>query len=358
MNRISSRQLYFFLACVAPVGKLVVLPARLASCSGNDLLLPAAFHIALQTAVIFCVLLIAKRGKDLFGLLSGTFGRAAASVLVPLFSAFLLYAGILPVLEQQIFVQGVFYDTLPSLTAFTPFFLFSAYLCSKPLAGCGRTWDILGPIAAAGLAGIFVLSVANADFGAMLPAGASGAKGILGGTAYTFGWFYDSAVLLMLLGKFDYQKGMAWKGALFYLLGGAAVLFFLAVFYGIFEETAINQLFAFTKTSKYFSGITVLGRVDYLFIFALSLVMAFYVALPLQAGIDGVLQTFGRRKYLPTLLAAGVNALFFVFTVLFDFRFVRVMDFITKTAFWVFPLFTVLIPLLCLPLGRNRRERA
>ena len=234
------------------------------------------------------------------------------------FSAFLLSAGILPVLEQQIFVQGVFYDTLPSLTAFTPFFLFSAYLCSKPLAGCGRTWDILGPIAAAGLAGIFVLSVANADFGAMLPAGASGAKGILGGTAYTFGWFYDSAVLLMLLGKFDYQKGMAWKGALFYLL----------------------------------------GRVDYLFIFALSLVMAFYVALPLQAGIDGVLQTFGRRKYLPTLLAAGVNALFFVFTVLFDFRFVRVMDFITKTAFWVFPLFTVLIPLLCLPLGRNRRERA
>ncbi len=354
MNKLSARQIYFFLAFVAPVGKLVVLPARLAEYAGNDLWIPAAVQFLLQAAIVFCVLLLAKRNMSLFELLENTFGKAVAGIAVLLFGLFLLYAGLLPILEQKLFVQGVFYDTLPSLLAFTPFFLFAAYLCSKPLSSYGRVFDLLAPIAAAGLAGVLLFSAANADYGAVLPVGASGAEGLLRGTAYSFSWFFDSVLLLFFLGKFEYKKGMAWKGALCYLGGGAAVVFFLIVFYGIFEGTAINQLFAFTKTSKYFSGFTVLGRVDYLFIFALSLVMAFYCALPLSGAIESCVQVFGRRKYLPTLLAVGIGVLYFVFTWLFDYRFGDVMSAVSQKAFWVFPVFTVLLPALCLLLKRRR----
>lgn len=353
MNRISRRQIYFFLAAIAPVGKLVILPARLSEYAGNDLLFPAAIQILLQTAVVFCVLLVAKKGESLFGLLKNTFGKVAATVLILLYSLFLLYAALLPLLEQKLFVQGVFYDTLPSIVSFAPFFLFVAYLAAKPLASYGRTWDVLAPISVIGLAGVLVLSVTNADYGAVLPVGASGAKGIFGGTAYSFSWFFDGALLLPLLGKFEYKKGMAWKGALCYLGGGAAVLFFLATFYGIFEGIAMNQLFAFTKTSKYFSGITVLGRVDYLFIFALSLVMAFYVALPLQEGVECALQAFGRKKYLPTLLSVGVALLFFVLVILLDYRFGDVMRALSQKGFWLFPIFTIALPVLCLLLRRK-----
>lgn len=356
MNKISARQLYFFLACVAPVGKLVLLPAQLVKYAGNDLLLPALVNYAVQTAVVFSVLLLVKSGRNFYELLQNTFGKIAAKILILLYAVFLLLAALLPLLEQKSFVQSVFYDTLPSLIAFAPFFVFSAYVCSKPLGSFGRMWDILGPLAIAGLAGVLILSVGSADYGALLPVGASGSKGFLRGTAAIFSWFIDTAILLPLLGKIEYRKGIAWKGALCYMAGGVAVLFFLATFYAIFAETSMNQLFAFTKTSKYFSGITVLGRIDYFFIFTLALVMAFYITLPLQGSVDCAVQAFGRKRYMPTLLALGVNAIFFALSVVLDFRLGDILTFFSEVLFWIFPVFCVALPPLCLFLRRKQRE--
>lgn len=356
MNKISARQLCFFLACVAPVGKLVLLPAQLVQYAGNDLLLPTLVCYAVQTAVVFCLLLLVKCGLNFYELLSNTFGKIAAKILICLYAVFLLLAALLPLLEQKTFVQSVFYDTLPSLVAFAPFFVFSAYVCSKPLGSYGRTWDILGPLAVVGLVGILILSAGSADYGALLPVGATGGTGFLRGTASIFSWFIDTALLLPLIGKIEYRKGIAWKGALSYAAGGFAVLFFLATFYGVFAETSVNQLFAFTKTSKYFSGITVLGRIDYVFIFALALVMAFYIALPLQGSIECAVQAFGRHKYMPTLLALGVNTLFFALSIVLDYRLGAVLTFFSETLYWIFPVFCVALPLLCLLLRRKNRE--
>ena len=145
--KISARQLYFFLGCIAPLGKLVVLPSELMTHAKNDLLFPALVCFAVQAAVIFCVLLLAKRNLSLFEMLENTFGRVIATIIIGIFSLFLFYAALLPIMEQKLFVQNEFYDTLPSLLVFSPFFLFSVYVCSKPLGSYGRTWDILGPMA-------------------------------------------------------------------------------------------------------------------------------------------------------------------------------------------------------------------
>ena len=340
MTKISRRQLFFFLAFMAPVGKLIVMPARLARVCGNDLWLPALAQFLLQAAAVFCVLLLAKRGKSLYELLSGCLGKIAGKVCVLLVGAFLLFAGLLPLLEEKLFVQGVFYDTLPSLASY------------------GRIFDLLAPIAAVGFAGVMVFSAGNADFGAVLPVGASGPAAIARGFAGSFAWFFDAALLLMMLGKIEYKKNMAWQGALCYLGGGAAVVLFLITFYGIFEGTALNQLFAFTKTSKYFSGFTVLGRADYLFIFLLSLVAAFYTALPLTGAIESVLQAFGRPAALPVLLSVGLSGIYFLLVYLFDYRFGDVMRAVTEQAFWLFPVFTLLLPPLLLPLKGRKHESA
>ncbi len=53
MSKIAPRQLYFFFACIAPLGKLVLLPTQLAQYSANDLLFPAAINFLLQAASSF-----------------------------------------------------------------------------------------------------------------------------------------------------------------------------------------------------------------------------------------------------------------------------------------------------------------
>ena len=353
--KLSRRQIYLFLACVAPIGKLVVLPTELVREAKNDLLLPVAIHFLVQAAVIFCVLLLGRRERGLYEILEGTFGRVFAKICMVTLSLFLLLAGLVPLIEQQLFVQGVFYDTLPSLAAFAPYFVFSVYLCAKPLGSQGRVWDILGPIAIAGLAGILVLSVGETDLGALLPLGGGG-MGTFKALPVLSGWLFDGAVLLMLLGRIDYKKGTAWKGTLWYLAGALGVLLFLAVFYGVFGDVAVNQPFAIAKTSKYFSGITVLGRIDYIFIYALSLVMAFWCAMPLQAGIDCFLQPFGRERHLATILSVAVNAVFLALMYFLDNRFGEVLHFVTGAPFWIFVVFCTVLPPLSLLLRRDHER--
>lgn len=358
MSKYSSRQLYFFLACISPLGKIILMPSQLVYYAKNDLLLCAAINYALQTAAVFLVLLLSRRNQTFYELLKRAFGKTAAAILLTIFSLFLFYAALLPLIEQKLFVQSVFYDTLPSTLAFAPFFLLSAYLCAKPLGSLGRVWDILAPLSVIGYAGIIALSAGQADFGSVLPVGASGAKGIFGGAAFSSTWFFDAALLLTLIGKFDYKKGLAWKGTLCYALGAAAVLFFLAVFYGIFSDIALRQLFAFTKISKYFSGITVLGRIDYAFIFTLALTMAFYCIFPLQAGAECLREAYGGGKTFAAIAAVVINAAMLALTSALDFSFQTLLAFITRTAFWIFPVFCLLIPAaaLLLLLRRNREK--
>ena len=353
MNKISPRQLYFFLSCVMPVGKIIFLPSLLAKYAKNDLLFPMLASFLIEAGVVFAVLLASSKKTSLYELLENTFGKVASIVILCVLSLFFFYAALLPLLEQRLLVQSVFYDTLPSLAAFAPFFVFSVYLCAKPFGSQGRVWDILGPLSIMGLAGILIFSLGSTDFGFLLPVGGGGGAGFMKALSSAASWFFDGAILLMLLGRIDYQKGTAWKGTLWYLAGGLGVLLFLAVFYAVFGDLAVNQYFAFTKTSKYFSGITVLGRIDYLFIYALALVMAFWCAVPLQAGIDCYLQPFGRRRHLATILSVAVNAVFLTLLYLLDNRFGEVMRFITGPAFWIFPAFCVVLPPLSLLLRRD-----
>ncbi len=358
MTKISTRQLLFFLACIAPVGKIILMPSQLVFYAKNDLLLSAAINYALQTAFLFLVLLLAKRNETFYRLLCNTFGKVAAKILMTVFALFLFYAALLPLIEQKLFVQSVFYDTLPSTVAFAPFFLLSAFLCFQPLVSFGRTWDLLAPLAILGYIGIIVLSAGQADYGALLPIGASGVKGIFGGAAFSSSWFFDTALVLMLVGKFNYKKGLAWKGTLCYALGGLAVLGFLAVFYGIFSDIALRQIFAFSKISKYFSGITVLGRIDYFFIFTLALVMAFYCALPLQASAEALKDAYGSNTVFSACVAVAINLAMFIALVLLNYSFQSVRIFITQTAFWIFPLFCMLVPACALLLRRNREKNS
>ncbi len=359
MTKISSRQLFFFLAAIAPVGKLIYLPTQLAEFSANDLLFPAAVNFFLQAGAVFFILLLSRSNKTLYDLLSYTFGKIAAKIILSVFTLFLFYAAVIPIMEQKFFVHFAFYDTLPTVFAFAPFFLLSVYLCAKPLVHAGRIWDILAPVAMVGFAGIIIFSFGEADFAALAPVGAKGADGFLRGTAFTMGWFYDSAILLLLMGKFDYEKGMAWKGALCYLAGAAAILLFLAVFYGIFSDIAVRQIFAFAKVSKYFVGIPLLGRIDYIFIYAVALVMAFYNILPLHAGVDSLTHAFAKRqtRLFSALCSIAVNAVIFSVTLLLNFSFRGFLKIVTQTAFWVFPLFCLLLPALALLLRRSPREK-
>lgn len=356
--KLSSRQILFFLTAIAPLGKMVLLPALLASVAKNDLLFPVLAQILVQAALVFCVLLLSRRERTLYQLIENTAGGVFAKIFIIIFSAFLLFASFLPIVEQKIMVRSIFYDTIPAYLVFTPFFLFSAYLACRPLSALGRMWDILAPLSVIGLAGILLLAAGSTDFGALAPVGATGVQGFVSGTALTCSWFYDAALLLPLIGRFRYTKGLAWKGALCYLAGGGVLLLFLAVFYGVFGEIAVIQSLGFARISGFFSAMTVLGRIDYVFIYALAFVMTFYVILPVQEAVGCISESFSSPKALAPLLSAGCNLALPAAIYGFHFRTSAIVSVMTKSLFWIFPVFTVAIPvLLLIVFGRHPHEK-
>ena len=121
--KLGSRQILFFLAAVAPVGKLILLPPQLAAVAGNDLLFPILAQLLVQAALVFCVLLLSRRERTVYALLEDSIGGVGAKIVTWALALFLLYASFMPLVEQKLLVQSIFYDTIPSYIVFAPFFL-------------------------------------------------------------------------------------------------------------------------------------------------------------------------------------------------------------------------------------------
>ncbi len=99
-----------------------------------------------------------------------------------------------------------------------------------------------------------------------------------------------------------------------------------------------------------------LGRIDYFFIYLLILVMAFYVALPVQAGVECLKDAIGNGKTHCAIYAVTVSVTLFALTALLKFFTYRISDVVSNQAFWVFPVFCIAIPILSLLLRRNREK--
>ena len=354
MDKIKLRQICFYFACMAPVSKLFIYPATLAFYARNDLLLAAGLNFAAQALVIGAVLWLSLRtDMTFFELLQARLGKTAARAVYCVLALFLLFAALLPVLEQRIFVTQVLYENEPSVLAFTPFFIVSFYAGMRGLKTLGRAADIALPLFAVSFTVLLLLAAPHADLGALLPVGRTG-TGLYRGALYGLNWYADCIAPLFFLGNFKPEKKQFAKVGIAFAAGAAAVLLFLALFYGVFEDIAVLRQNSVAHISKYTTSFTSLGRIDFLFVFCLTIIQIFNLCVPVQ------LSTYCLRTALPRLpavvFAAGTNLALLLSMFLLQDSFLDVQDFITQKMWAVFLAFCYILPvaahLLC---GRKRR---
>jgi len=355
MNKISVRQLCLFMACLVPCGKLLSVPAILSREAGGDLLISALINFAFQGIIIFLLLWLSERTTgDFFSLLASSLGKTGARIAYSALGIYFLFYSVLPTIEQKAFVQSELYDSLPSLIVFLPFFLFLLFACTKNLTAIGRSADIALPLFVIGAAGIFFMSVSSADFSAVLPIGDSSFPQVLSGCLKTQNWFSDSAFMLLFLGRFPASRKTTVKVMISYFIGAAAVLAFLLVFYGIFSVLAPRELFAISKIGRYYSALSVIGRVDILFGYIFMIALLFYSAVPFQLFCECFSRAFGERRILYSAIA---SAAIIVCVLIFSRSAVALYEVIGKYLFPVFVLFSYALPVFALFLRRKNVEK-
>lgn len=352
---INGRQLCFFAAFLVPVGKLLAAPPLLAYYSKGDLLLPALAQYLLQGAVLAAILFIASRtDKSFYELIADALGTITAKLVYILYALYFVFSALLPLLDLERYVYTAFFDTAPSVSAFAPFFILSAFICTKSLKEFGRSADIAMPLFLVSFVGLMIMSVGEADFTNILPIFGTPIKSSAIGFLRTLGHFSDAALFMPMLGSYRYKKGDGKKVMFSYWLGALFVLFFLAVFYGVFGAIAPKQEFAFSKTAQYFQALSVVGRFDLLLVYLMTIVLLFYYCFVLQASVLCFAKAIDTKK--KVWISAILNVLLCFFALFCNKYYNRLYYFITVYLFWVFLLFADVIPLLCLFLKRGSRR--
>ena len=362
----NTRQLCFFAAFVLPVTKLLETPALLAKYALGDLLLPAFLHYLLQSSALAALLLtVAKTGKGLFTLIEEKLGNLGSKIFYAAIAIYFLFSSLLPFVELEKFSQVVFFDTAPYAFTFTPFFFLSAFVCVKSLRSFARICDLCFPIFIVAFFGLIFMSAGETDFESVLPWFEFPLSKILTAVKFTTSHFADAIIFLPLLGDYAHEKGAGKKIYLSFWAGAGFVLLFLAVFYGLYTATAPTHHYAFTKIAQYFPALKTVGRIDLILVYLLSVILFFAHVLPVK------LCSLCLKKILPTksaiLFPALLNAALFLFVLFFDKRQNALFQTITQTLWWVFPIFSVLLPLACVlltvlppqkPTNANHANRA
>ena len=202
---------------------------------------------------------------------------------------------------------------------------------------------------------LIAFSLSEAKFSNLLPFFEMKFADTMYAFTYTTPHFSDLILLFPLLGNLRYQKGDGLKIGLGYGVGALCTLLFLGVFYGVFSTLAFKEHYAFLKIAQYFPALTLVGRVDLLFIYALSIVFFFYLCLPFQFSVDFLSKVFHTQKKTVFAAVISIAAFFFVlYANQFYNTFYRVF---CEKLFFVFWLFTLLEILLFFLVYKNKNNQ-
>lgn len=352
--KISVRQICFILLCYNAVSKMLLYPTVLSHYCGRDLLFAALIDFAVQAVVVWAVSFLCSRtDKTFFQLLEGTFGNIFARIIYGLFALFFIAATIVPLCEQKLYVHTIFYDTVPPLLIFLPFFFFSIYAAGKKFTNIGRSADVCMPIFVLSMIFVFSMSVLEIKWNSFMPVLKTPVKDLFGGALGTVFRFAEPCYVLMFMGHFKYKKGDAAKMTFSYIGGALTVLLFLFTFYGIYGDIAQSRQFAVSKISLFFPAIDTIGRIDFIALYILEIVMLFALVLNVQLALHCVMQCTGYQNR--AVLSLAVNAALIILVVIFDHGFNNLHTFYAKWMWIAFAVFANAIPVLAWTLRRKER---
>ncbi len=352
--KISVRQICFILLCYNAVSKMLLYPTVLSHYCGRDLLFAALIDFAVQAVVVWAVSFLCSRtDKTFFQLLEGTFGNIFARIIYGLFALFFIAATIVPLCEQKLYVHTIFYDTVPPLLIFLPFFFFSIYAAGKKFTNIGRSADVCMPIFVLSMVFVFSMSVLEIKWNSFMPVLKTPVKDLFGGALGTVFRFAEPCYVLMFMGHFKYKKGDAAKMTFSYIGGALTVLLFLFTFYGIYGDIAQSRQFAVSKISLFFPAIDTIGRIDLIALYILEIVMLFALVLNVQLALHCVMQCTGYQNRV--VLSLAVNAVLIILLMVFDHGFNNLHTFYAKWMWIAFAVFANAIPVLAWTLRRKER---
>lgn len=352
---VHARQIAFAGAFILPMSKLLEAPSILAKHAGGDLLFPAVLHFLIQTLVLLGLLYAASKSETpLIDRLKNALGKWIYP-FYGLYAAYFLLHAALPLLDAEKFVYATYFDTAPTLFSFGVFFLLSAFVCTKGIKAVGRCADLCLFLFLLPFLALSFMALSKTDFSHLLPFFGTRISKSVTAFEYTSPHFSDAILLLPLIANLRYQKNDGVKIVAGYAGGALLTTFFLAIFYALYASLAGREHYAFAKIGQYFPALSVVGRIDLLFVYFLSIVLLFYTCLPLQYVTYSLSAIFKTER--KTLISALLNLGLLIAVLFLNRHYNGFYKVISQRLYSVFWLLANLLPLTLLLLPNTPKNR-
>ena len=200
------------------------------------------------------------------------------------------------------------------------------------------------------------MSLPSTDYSNLLPLFGSEFGDTMSAFTYTKPHFSDVVLLLPLLCQYQPKKEDAPKILLGYTFGAFCTLFLLVVFYGTYSSLALREHYAIAKIAQYFPALSVLGRVDFVFIYLLSVVLLFYTCLPLQYSVELLSRACKKEKY-RLWFSFVINLLLFLLLLFANKYYDTFYRYISVNFVVVFFFIADMVPLFLIFLPKYKRKK-
>ena len=124
-NKLKLRQVCFILLAFVPVTKISLLPAIIAGLCEEQLWAATVINVFLDLLVILSIMALLKKhgNTPIFTVVEKSLSKPLARALYLGYGLYFLIKAVLPLLEQQDYIQNVLYEVTPSVVIFLPFFI-------------------------------------------------------------------------------------------------------------------------------------------------------------------------------------------------------------------------------------------
>jgi hypothetical protein len=193
---------------------------------------------------------------------------------------------------------------------------------------------------------LLIMSVGEAKFANLLPIFGVNFRHTMSALKLTTPHFSDAILLLPLIGSCQIKKGDTPKIMIGYGVGATFTLAFLAVFFGIFSSIAAREHYAFSKIAQYFPALNVIGRIDLIFVYLLTVVLLYVTCMPLQFATDFFCRSCGlKEKLLPS---AVLNLALLLFTFYANRHYNAIYALFSSRLVFIFWIIADILPLFLL----------
>lgn len=348
-KKVSAMQCGLFLCLTTISLKFLVFPSVIARYSFRDVYVPALVGLMLDFIFAIILLYVIKNNPHLTfkELLNRTIGKTATKVIIFLLFVHFFIKGVVIVKEIHNYFNETLFEDVAWLSFIIPLFCLLAYVMLKDFRTLGRTIQFFSVLIFIALIFTIIVPTTEAEFSNLLPIFENGFKGIINAVFHCGFVFGDYLVLLMLMGKVDYNKKTT-KTIVGYLLFADVIVFlFFIIFSSIFGNLGLNHSLALSDVLMYTSINTATGTINWINIIVWLIILFLEAAIMFLCATKTLTEVFEfKSKYTPMFL---ILTMLFGAILYFYLNLIRIVQIVTSTPFAIYVItLQVLIPIICL----------